>query len=92
MTAPIKAKIVKYLHFHSLSIKKLDQENEASLEFRHVFKGLPRGKFVLVNGMCGISPASLIALKKRFFLKKSLILERNKSQDWDGNHDNKAKA
>lgn len=56
MTATAKAKKLKYLRFHSLSINKRDQENEASLESRHVFKALGREMFFLANGMCGNPP------------------------------------
>lgn len=56
MTATTKAKNLKYVRFHSLSINKRDQEKKASLESRHVFKALGREMFFLANGMCGIPP------------------------------------
>lgn len=81
ITATTKAKNVKYLHFHSLSINKLDQENEASLGWRHVLKALAK-----------VSPSqrdvwnsplnSLIALKKRIFSNKSY--PREKQVTWLG--------
>lgn len=78
--------------FPSPSIRELDHKYKASQESRYVFKALARKK-VFPNQWDVLNPSltSLRVLKKRIF-KKSLILERNKSQDWDRNHDSKVKA
>lgn len=78
------------MHFHSLSINKGLRKGGIP-GIRICFQRCQERKSFPSQWDVWIYPlASLIALKIFFFF--SLILERNKSQDWDGNHDSKVKA